>query len=58
MKKKLVAAAMVAGFLVATGMAYAFTCEVVSVDGKHVKVKCDPSDAGKLKVGKKVKVKK
>jgi len=58
MKKKFVALAMVFGFLMTTGLAHAFTCEVVSVEGKTVKAKCDPADAKKLKVGKKVKVKK
>jgi len=58
MKKKLIAAAMISAFFLAAGLAHAFTCEVVSVDGKEVKVKCDPADAKKLKVGKKVKVKK
>jgi len=58
MKKQLVAIALALAYTVSTAMvAAAFTCEVVSADGKEVTMKCKASDAGKLKVGKKVKVK-
>lgn len=56
MKKKMMALAMALAFTAASSVAvYAFTCEVVSVDGGKVVLDCKDK-AGKLEVGKKAKV--
>jgi len=57
MKKKMIALVLMAAFTVASvAVASAFTCEVTSVDGEAVTLKCKEKYAKKVAAGDKVKV--
>ncbi len=58
MQKKLLALTLALAFTAASVTAYAFTCKVVSIDGKDVVLKCKTKDVEKLSVGQEAKVKK
>lgn len=57
MKKKMIALTLAMALTAASSVAvYAFTCDVVSVDGGKVVLDCKEKFAEKLEVGKKAKV--
>ena len=57
MKKKMIALVAAMALTVASSVAvYAFTCDVVAIDGGKVTLECKEKYAQKLEVGKKAKV--
>jgi hypothetical protein len=57
MTKRIATLAMALAFTVVTvGVAYSFTCDVLSIEGTKVTLECKEKYIKKLEVGKKAKV--